>query len=51
MECEASNLWNDYFELGYENYVVDPGVHLAYEADVAAQEGALEVCLFTQVGS
>ena len=51
MECEASNLCNDYFELGYETFIVDPGVHLAYEADVAAQEGAPEVRLFLQVGS
>ena len=43
MECEASNLCTDFYQLGYQDFIVDPGVHVAYESDIAAQEGVPEV--------
>lgn len=36
-ECEAALLCRDFLRLGYSKFVVDPGVRLAYTADVARQ--------------
>ena len=40
MESEASHLCTDFFHLGYQEFIVDPGVHLEYESNIAAKEGA-----------
>ena len=36
-ECEAALLCRDFLSLGYSKLLVDPGVRLAYSADVARQ--------------
>ena len=36
-ECEAALLCRDFLKLGYSKLVVDPGVRLAYTADVARE--------------
>ena len=36
-ECEAALVCRDFLRLGYSKLVLDPGVRLAYSADVARQ--------------
>ncbi len=47
-ECEAALLCRDFLRLGYSKLVVDPGVRLAYSADVARQRYTKKVSFCTQ---
>ncbi|CAK0732893.1 hypothetical protein CVIRNUC_000197 [Coccomyxa viridis] len=34
-ECEASNLCTDFWQMGYTHMIVDPGVRVAYQSELA----------------
>ena len=42
-ESEASQMCTDLFHLGRTDFIVDPGVRVAYEPQIAAQAHAPEV--------